>query len=619
MRAFNERDWRIAGQLDTVGFTTEIPATADGMEGSRMNGETTTTGGRHGARCARQIRERAAARGESAWETARAIHQHCGVSLLRAHRYANGWTLIEVAERLRGILREAGQPAEGLAHQRVSHWESGLDMPTLRYLDALCRLYRTRPDRLGYGGDYTEAVRPPDGPTGHDTEDDEMDRRQLLGSLAVIAGSGVSAGTLLESLRIIRKSTIELLETQSVSSATVDDWEMVVQNYGLYRNRPPLLDLVTQMVLDFDELRRVLSLPKPLDHQRRLFHSMGELAGLIAINVNDSIDAPRETHAWFHVARLAAEEAEDRMLRAWVTAMEGVSYLWYDRPAERAIDLARTAQLLASPAPSVVSAIAASVEARGHATLGRRREALEAARRTEAIWERLPSEKTATVTQLGFCEQNMRFHQEMTYTLVGETAAAKAEQDRVLTLPAYDRTHSTVIKIDQAYCLVRSGEVDEACRLAGEALSGLPPRSRGGIALFRARKLAAMSGAVGQRLPAVRDLRELVHEVSGQAAGAAFNGSPSSAVSRLAASRASSVSPSAALAPDGSPRTPLGLTARTPRSVSCGMISASGLVSPAAAASRRTSAGASASMTEVSNRPAWASETGEPGSPACHT
>ena len=41
-----------------------------------------------------------------------------------------------------------------LSHQRVSQWENGADVPSPRYLDALCRLYSSRPDKLGFGNDY---------------------------------------------------------------------------------------------------------------------------------------------------------------------------------------------------------------------------------------------------------------------------------------------------------------------------------------------------------------------------------------------------------------------------------------------------------------------------------
>src|SRR5262249_48908698 len=39
--------------------------------------------------------------------------------------------------------------------QRLSRWERGIDRPSKGYLDALCRLYQSRPDLLGLGVDYS--------------------------------------------------------------------------------------------------------------------------------------------------------------------------------------------------------------------------------------------------------------------------------------------------------------------------------------------------------------------------------------------------------------------------------------------------------------------------------
>lgn len=111
----------------------------------------------HGISCARRIRQQAEGTVATPLEIAQDIDQHCAVGLLRAHRYARGWTLIEAAERLRMILRGRGESAAELAHQRISCWERGSDQPSPRYLDALCELYQARPDMLGFGHDYSPA------------------------------------------------------------------------------------------------------------------------------------------------------------------------------------------------------------------------------------------------------------------------------------------------------------------------------------------------------------------------------------------------------------------------------------------------------------------------------
>ncbi|MBO0884587.1 MAG: helix-turn-helix transcriptional regulator, partial [Mycobacterium sp.] len=219
------------------------------------------------------------------------------------------------------------------SHQRVSQWESGSDIPSPRYLDALCRLYRTRPDLLGFGHDYSET--PSGEPSGHlasapvdrrslhraegstrsiaatsqnDDGEDEMKRRQLLRALA--AGGMVMTAPLFEALRVERTLADTLLDTQSVSAATVDDWEIVARDYGARQLTTPLYTFLAEAMCDFAKLRAVLAQRQPLEFQRRLYRVMAQLAGLIATSVNAAGDL-RETHSWFHTARLAAEETGD--------------------------------------------------------------------------------------------------------------------------------------------------------------------------------------------------------------------------------------------------------------------------------------------------------------------
>ena len=131
---------------------------------------------------------------------------------------------------------------------------------------------------------------------------------------------------------------------------------------------------------------------QPLDLQKRLYRVMAQMAGLIASSVN-AVTVSRETHAWFHVARLAAEEAGDRTLRAWVAANEGMSYRVYDRLPQRAVDLARTAGALAGRTPTAAGALAAAIEARALARLGRRDEVRMAVRRSDEVFERLEEQQ----------------------------------------------------------------------------------------------------------------------------------------------------------------------------------------------------------------------------------
>ena len=132
-----------------------------------------------------------------------------------------------------------------------------------------------------------------------------------------------------------------------MSPATVDRWETTVDDYEDLRLTTPPGVLLIQLLSDFADIRQILSRRQPLDFQRRLYYVMARFAGMIGLTLVDHTDNRTETQAWFHTARLAAEETGDRILRAWVTVCESASYLWYERPAARAVQLAQAAQALA--------------------------------------------------------------------------------------------------------------------------------------------------------------------------------------------------------------------------------------------------------------------------------
>jgi hypothetical protein len=311
------------------------------------------------------VRTEGQAAGWPTWRITLEIYKRLDVSLLRAQRLARGWTLQGAVAELRKSYVEIWGEEPRVSHQRLSRWGKGGDVPSIRYLECLCKIYRTRPDRLGFGADYTEdrdmAITvdlPQSGETAQLTEDVtvhgpgkrlirpsakevvDVNRRTFLQTIAVYGGVAASA-PLLEALAQVRDEADQLLNEQSTSDATVSRWEAAAEDYGyLWLTLPPFMFLA-QAMPDFVAVKKILGSRQPLDLQKRLYRVMAQLAGLIASSVNAVSDS-RETHAWFHTARLAAEETGDRTLRAWVTANEGMSYLWYNRPAERAVELAQT-------------------------------------------------------------------------------------------------------------------------------------------------------------------------------------------------------------------------------------------------------------------------------------
>jgi transcriptional regulator with XRE-family HTH domain/tetratricopeptide (TPR) repeat protein len=508
--------------------------------------------GRHPRSCSRQIRERLV--GASRWQVAGAIHQHCGVTLLKAHRLAGDWTLEQVADRVCVICEESGRGRPLLTAQRVSHWESGREAPSAKYLDALCRLYRTRPDRLGFGRDYSDdadepapvlavpatppvplieeagpgiPLRPepapsrapgrtrdpvgqplvvlPGGGAGRHGEDiDDVNRRAVLQNILVAAGVSLSA-PLLEAIDTVRRRTDETLDSGGVSASTLDRWEETAGHYGQAYMKVPPLRLLGDVVLDFSEIQQLAGRRQPLDYQRRLCQVTARLAGITGILLIDLGDH-RQARAWFHTAKLAADETGDRALRAWVPARESVLPLYYGDPAA-AVALARQSRAIAGNTPCPAVSMAAAVEARAHARLGRREEAEAALRHAEHAFGRQPA--AAADTAFGYTERQLRFHAGSALTSLGEPGRAREHHDEALRLyaGAQEPLDTALIALERATGLV-SSDVRAGCQQACTVLRGLHPEHRTEIVLSKAREVLNAVPDRGREEPAAREFTE---------------------------------------------------------------------------------------------------------------
>jgi transcriptional regulator with XRE-family HTH domain len=470
--------------------------------------------------------ERMKQTGGSPQDAAREVQQHCGVSLLRAHRLVRGWTLLEAAENIRQVLRDSGRPRERLTHQRISRWEIGDEMPSPDYLEALCKAYRSRPDLLGFGRDYSsdavadsrEAISEPPQMTqtfGHIEAEEMVNRRDLITRLGALGGAALAAGSLLDAVRKIRDQTDALLETQFVSPTSVDWWESQARDYGYLKQTTPTPIFLADATADFARLRSVLARRQPLEFQRRLYHVMAQLAGLIGLSVLGMHVG--EARSWFHTARLAADETGDRALRAWVMAYDAVPYMWGGGgiPVQRAVELCQTAQAVAGSASTPAGALAAANEARAQAKLGRRRETLDAIERAERHFARL-ADVDIDGNRLGFYEHRLRYCQENALTLLGETGAAMDLQRRAEELPRVDVIDSIMVKLDRSACHIRNHEPEEGCRVASQVILELSPAGGWGLVLTRAREILDLVPGPTRRLEAACDLAEVLQSRSEQ-------------------------------------------------------------------------------------------------------
>src|ERR671921_169826 len=76
---------------------------------------------------------------------------------LEAWRLAHGWSRTEVSARLDSLYVADGLAAPRISSAELCRWEHGQRRPSDERIEYLCRLYATRPDRLGFGMDFSNA------------------------------------------------------------------------------------------------------------------------------------------------------------------------------------------------------------------------------------------------------------------------------------------------------------------------------------------------------------------------------------------------------------------------------------------------------------------------------
>ncbi|HZM75689.1 MAG TPA: hypothetical protein VFC19_08170 [Candidatus Limnocylindrales bacterium] len=449
------------------------------------------------------LRQQAVAAGWSRERLVDEIHQHLGVSLLLAHRLASGRTQAETARLLRELYAAQFGEAPKLSHQQVSKWENGTDKPE-KYLDVLCRLYKTRPDRLGLGSDYGSESPIGDPPA---TDPSRLHRRKLLSlPLSVAASQGLAD---LESVRLRLDG---LVQKTTTPVKTLEHWEEEISHLGVQiRVMEPGLFLV-QATNAMKALCDMFESRQSLEAQRRLCESLARLAGLIAIDCNATANV-LNMHSWFHLAQTLADECGDRTVRSWALAYEAMSYLWHGKSLNRALDLAQRARSMA-PKGSASAPLAASIEARALARQGRAAEALAAMDAAEITWTQLDPPTAADESTFGFYEHLLRLYQSDVLTVLGvEFGRAREVQERAIGLARSKPgdIDTALVRLDQAMCLAKQKELSQGCRIAIEAINAVPHGFKPGTLAQKARGVVDQIVVAGGR-KLVEELEEMLRD-----------------------------------------------------------------------------------------------------------
>lgn len=75
---------------------------------------------------------------------------------LEAWRLAHGWNRTETSRRIDSLYETDGLVPPHITNAELCRWEHEQRRPSDERIEYLCRLYKTRPDRIGYGYDFSE-------------------------------------------------------------------------------------------------------------------------------------------------------------------------------------------------------------------------------------------------------------------------------------------------------------------------------------------------------------------------------------------------------------------------------------------------------------------------------
>jgi transcriptional regulator with XRE-family HTH domain/tetratricopeptide (TPR) repeat protein len=294
----------------------------------------------------------------------------------------------------------------------------------------------------------------------------------------------------------------------ALSTASLDEWELTITRHGMATRDRPAGVLLADLSADFAELKQAMSRCRSVSTLRRLTRVAAHMSGLMCLTLV-KLNERSAFRGWARTARTAAREADDAAMYSWVLAQEGYGHFYGDDLPE-AVHVARHAQAVASKAAGVGPVLAAALEARALAGLGRADETHAALRRAECLLDGL-DDQALVPSAFGYNEAQLRFHESNALTHLGNSKAAWVAQDRALELvPPSDFMDRAFTQLDRAACLASDGDISSATTYLLETLLGLTETQRKGIILLRARQLVDALPTQHQAVGPVQELQDLL-------------------------------------------------------------------------------------------------------------
>lgn len=441
----------------------------------------------HGLSCARRIRVAKEAAGWTCARIAGEIRQCCGVSPLRAHRLARGWSRDGVVDHLVALADRLGVAAPRADANQLGEWELGRHEPRRATLELLCGLYECSAYDLGFGSQPSSAL---PGTWG---------QRRTVGPKAQSAPDD----PLTDQVEAARRSVDRTLALSTISASQMDLLEgRIAEVRQQYLYQPPTY-MLRSLLGELEEVKSLSADRQPASVQVRLSEMTAVLATLIADSLM-KLGKLVPSRRWYDTAQSAADDSGNLELRARVRAQRAMLPYYYG-PLEGAVTLGREARLLSQGRPSATAAFAAAAEARALARQGSAPAARAAIATTQRLYEQCDHGNPDDA--FAFPERRMLLYLSGAFTALGRSSQARRFQEQALALyPARTGIDPALLHLEAAICLAHDHSPTEACQLAGSTVLQVPAEHRTHILQERAHDVL---DALPPRIRSGRAAREL--------------------------------------------------------------------------------------------------------------
>ncbi|MCM2424166.1 hypothetical protein [Streptomyces sp. RKAG293] len=306
----------------------------------------------HDAACGKSLRERLLGQWGSPdpvppdilRKIAEQIHQCCGHGLLKCHRLAAGWTVVQAVRTAHDLVAEQHLRPVGLTERSWKDWEAGAAL-SAHYQDLVSRMFATGPVQLGLARDYS-APRPAPTETAADPEvDDVSPSLPAPPGAAPFEGDATNRRTALKLITLTATAALEVgppsvseafaftqeLERTDLGPGTLDQLQEQIEAFAAdYAASPPAAAWPQVMALRA-YAARLLAGRHTLGQGQDLAHAAGMLSVVLAWLAQD-LGQPRAALAYCADARAHGTAAAVGDVCAWADDAAATTCLYADQP-----------------------------------------------------------------------------------------------------------------------------------------------------------------------------------------------------------------------------------------------------------------------------------------------